>query len=283
MRDILIVTVFAALLALAGPAAGEGPSDWAQPQAWITRPTAADMDIVYPRRDSTEEISGAASAKCAVAADGRVKDCRILLEKPEGHGFGGALLKATPHFRIDMAKSPKVREGQFVILGLRFVIPDGGIVPIIKLQPGASAALVTPADASTPKKAALIPCASPASPDRQCQLHAFDWLTLPSWERSDALLGGADQKTGTSLVECKVGLDNRLSACRADSESARDRTALVELVSSFQPPKKASDGTIMAGRRVVLRFDWRLIAELRGYRPPDMSDYDQPVAKKAHR
>lgn len=50
---------------------------------WIDRP-----EINFPSRSSVE--TGLAAIQCSVRANGRMRDCRILSEFPEGAGFGRA-------------------------------------------------------------------------------------------------------------------------------------------------------------------------------------------------
>jgi len=58
--------------------------------AWTESPTFADLAAAYPRKARDAKLTGRASLACDFARDGRVKNCRTVMEAPSGQGFGRA-------------------------------------------------------------------------------------------------------------------------------------------------------------------------------------------------
>jgi len=67
---------------------------------WIEKPDGADMSSFYPARAARQDLNGRARIKCVVAADGRLADCRVLSESPQGEGFGAAAVALSSKFRL---------------------------------------------------------------------------------------------------------------------------------------------------------------------------------------
>lgn len=59
------------------------------PPQWLRRP-----DPEMPQRATRAGVSGQAELDCIVSTTGRVTDCTVLSETPEGYGFGAAALRA---------------------------------------------------------------------------------------------------------------------------------------------------------------------------------------------
>jgi protein TonB len=88
--------------------------------SWLTKPTAAQLDRLYPRRAAVRGISGAATLECRVNAQGGVSGCMVIRELPAGFGFGDAALASTRYFRL----SPRTVDGQ-ATEGAKVQIPMG--------------------------------------------------------------------------------------------------------------------------------------------------------------
>jgi protein TonB len=114
------VRLFAAVVVLAGasaasaqataPASGDAPGQGGPP------PTAR----YYPERAARMNMAGSARMKCLVTAEGRLQNCEILSESPEGYGFGQAALNMATLFKM----RPQTRDGQ----------PVGGATVVIPLK-----------------------------------------------------------------------------------------------------------------------------------------------------
>lgn len=84
---------------------------------WVRRPTAAELEQVYPPAAAKARLSGRAVIECQVALDGAARACRVVQETPVDQGFGAAALALAPVFRF----TPAVVDGQAV---------DGAVVRI---------------------------------------------------------------------------------------------------------------------------------------------------------
>ena len=67
---------------------------------WLQRPSAQSLDAHYPAEARRNEVEGKAAISCGVGIDGRLQDCRVVSEEPEGAGFGQAALAIAWEFRM---------------------------------------------------------------------------------------------------------------------------------------------------------------------------------------
>ena len=75
---------------------------------WLERPTAADLDRVYPPAAKAARLGGRVLMACDVAPDGALTNCVVVSETPADQGFGEAALRLAPRFRM----SPLSGEGR---------------------------------------------------------------------------------------------------------------------------------------------------------------------------
>jgi protein TonB len=77
---------------------------------WLRKPSASEMERIYPRRALDLEKSGGATLMCTVAASGSVGNCSVIDESPKGLGFGEAALASAKLFKL----SPRTVDGEAV-------------------------------------------------------------------------------------------------------------------------------------------------------------------------
>jgi hypothetical protein len=67
---------------------------------WLDLPTAYEFALVYPEDAALRGLGGDTIQDCAVGADGRLTDCRLIEELPVGQHFGEAARKLAARFRM---------------------------------------------------------------------------------------------------------------------------------------------------------------------------------------
>lgn len=85
---------------------------------WKIRPTGADLARAYPAEAARTGQEGMAAIACRVSVEGRLENCAVKREAPEGMGFGRAALNLSADFRF----APAMRDGQ-PVAGGRVTIP----------------------------------------------------------------------------------------------------------------------------------------------------------------
>ncbi len=75
----------------------------------------------YPDRAAKAHVEGWAKVQCTVQATGRLADCVVLAEAPQGYGFGAATVKsATETGKADLSKDGP---GKRVVITSQFALP----------------------------------------------------------------------------------------------------------------------------------------------------------------
>lgn len=87
MLSLIVALAATALPPVAGP-------------QWAQRPSAKDVLRYYPPRALNLGMSGHATIRCAVTAQGALTACSIIEETPPGWKFGEAVLRLAPAFRL---------------------------------------------------------------------------------------------------------------------------------------------------------------------------------------
>ena len=111
---MLIALLAAAVVA---GSANETPSRHGWGPEWSKVPSDAEMATALPDKAIDAGTNGGAVLGCAVAASGRVEQCRVVFEAPGKLDYGAAALKLAPLFRL--------KPGVAATEGARVTIPIG--------------------------------------------------------------------------------------------------------------------------------------------------------------
>jgi len=106
LKPFLAAGFFALALSHAAGAASQVVT---QPE-WLAKPTAATVENAYPPIALQMAMSGRATIHCQVDEVGKLADCKVTSELPEGLGFGAAALAMAPAFQM----RPRTVGGQAV-------------------------------------------------------------------------------------------------------------------------------------------------------------------------
>jgi protein TonB len=82
-----------------GRGSGSGPGSGGTRWRLVAGASSADIQRVYPRAAQRARISGNVLLSCRIRLDGRLDNCRVVRESPEGQGFGEAALATVVRFR----------------------------------------------------------------------------------------------------------------------------------------------------------------------------------------
>jgi TonB family protein len=82
----------------------------AAPLRFAQTPTAAEFATAYPHGAAAVGLGGEAWLHCKVGDGGRLQDCDVSRERPQGAGFGRAALNLSRFYRLDPA-SPAAKAG----------------------------------------------------------------------------------------------------------------------------------------------------------------------------
>lgn len=262
VRNLVRAAAALVVLALSATAANAAaPISVITRPDWLEKPTGEDLSRFFPQRAADEYVGGKATIVCTVNADGRLIDCVVDRETPEGYGFGDAALSLSAMFRM----KPKTIDGAPV---------DGGkvTIPLVFNVPPRPAlgdmaivlTTVNPAMRPLPPDALVMSC--PTSAD-ECLGHFFEWTSRPDKTQSARILAlatlaerGAGAARGTGAM-CVVAPDGALKDCQfAGDLSEGNRAAAQESVKLLRAPKKTADGVTTAGTLVLIPFNWRELA-----------------------
>ena len=90
----------------------------------MKRPTGEDIARVYPDRAARDGVDGRAALDCMIKADGRLGDCKVMLEEPAGAGFGEATLRLSTIFRMQSKSSDGIETaGGRIRIPVRYMVP----------------------------------------------------------------------------------------------------------------------------------------------------------------
>lgn len=93
---------------------------------WIKRPTGEDFANHYPSKAASKGLAARVVMSCSATAGGTLSNCTIVEEFPADIGFGEAVLKMAPLFRMrPTTKSGQPVAGGTVRIPMRFVTSPG--------------------------------------------------------------------------------------------------------------------------------------------------------------
>ncbi len=90
---------------------------------WERQPSAEQLMRAYPDRALRAEVGGLTRLNCLVQPNGRVADCRLTGETPDGYGFGRAAQGLTRYFQISPRTVDGAAVGSRVNIAIRFTPP----------------------------------------------------------------------------------------------------------------------------------------------------------------
>ncbi|KSB90847.1 hypothetical protein AS593_11590 [Caulobacter vibrioides] len=104
---------------------------------WQRKPTADQMARYYPERAQREDVGGLATIGCMVGKGGRLTDCKVLKETPEGYGFGKAAVKLSAEFEMT-PPPPELIGKKDVSIPITFAVPPTPqfVLPVTAVQVG---------------------------------------------------------------------------------------------------------------------------------------------------
>lgn len=239
----MLLTILATVLA-----AGDAPAPAEATPYWAEAPTVEAMTAVYPPAARAAGTGGRATLDCAVASSGRLSDCRLAQEFPEGEGFGDAALKLADH----LALGPGARAAE--------AFPDGHArVPFI-WRTGECPALAPP-------------LAEPSAPNSTASLLSWkinlpvirrpDWIRRPS---NDAFYSVYPKRAlrrelgGRAVITCKVDAEGMLAGCSILNEEPAGEgfgDAALALAPLFRMRSQTPNCEPSEGATVTIPFTWR--------------------------
>lgn len=241
---------------------------------WKRKPTPANIMSVFPKAALKAGIGGRAMLYCKVSALGALFDCKVVSERPEGMGFGGAALTMSTQFIL----TPAMKGGKPVDF-------DGVQVPVIFPAYGTETGSHIQGPGTTAARTEGITRQVP-------------WISGPSLSDIYSAIPqkARDLKVGGHIsLECIFKADGRLGQCSRLSEDVGDvsfYTVARKLSEKFQAPSTFTDGKPVKGIHVILPFTFSVEQEvaptfsvkLPWVSGPSGSDFEQefaPVLKAA--
>jgi TonB family protein len=229
MRITQLILAGLAAASLAGVASAQDRA-----ADWVKTPSARDLEAVWPAKALKDGIGGKAIIGCIVTVQGTLRACRIESEDPAGVGFGAAAIALSTQFAL----RPALKDGAPVEAGVRIPInfPRPDRATGSRLKP------VTDTDFKGDVIYARLP-----------------WRAAPSYAE---VLAAYPQKArdkkmgGSATLDCRIGKDGHLSACRTLKEVPEGYgfgSAARSLSHSFVGPTANGKGEPIVGDHAALQ------------------------------
>jgi TonB family protein len=228
---------------------------------WTRKPTGEDVARFYPERGKNTQTSGRAIVDCDVTADGLLDNCRVVEESPANYGFGDATLKLSRIFRLN-PKTVNVNDPNLnrVIMPIVFAFPGKPSPPDGYLA-GQNAVAVSVGVESGAKYA--VGCPTTSKPAQLCVVHALKWKEQPWLANTLPALEGVDMESGTTMLQCGVTAQSRLTGCTANGNpTPAAQKAMLAIADMLVAPEKTVDGASVGEGPVIVPFDWSKITPL---------------------
>jgi len=198
---------------------------------WVRTLDTAQLVAVFPAKAIAAGVSrGRGVVKCRVTHEGRLADCQLVSENPEGLGFGEAVLKAAN----DMAMNPWSMDGAPV---------DDAVIEL-------------PITLALPNPSGDAPPVAPLT-------HVV-WTRRPDGDDFARYYPDAAVRRGLSggaTLQCKLKADGRLDACEVLNESPPGvgfGQAVLAMAGLFAASPTGPDGKSQAGATVVIPLRFQL-------------------------
>jgi len=111
-----------------------------------TVPTNAQIVAAWPARAAARQTGGSAVAQCRAAPSGELTSCQVVLQRPDGQGFGEALLSLAPRYRLQPLPAAERPDGSDAIITASWPAPD--TAPDWRVPPKAGDFATTATDAA---------------------------------------------------------------------------------------------------------------------------------------
>jgi TonB family protein len=104
---------------------------------WAALPDADSFASLFPAAARTAKVTeGRGSVDCRITENGRLDDCRLVNEAPQGLGFGAAALKAASGFQVNPWTSDgRAVDGVRITVPIHFVDGDAPPAPVPAPKP----------------------------------------------------------------------------------------------------------------------------------------------------
>lgn len=107
---------------MADPTTGVVVGDLVTEPQWAATPSSSRVLALYPRRGDGHE--GKTSMICEIGTDGRLANCVVAREAPDGRGFGDSAVELSQYFRMRLTdKDGKSVAGRCIWIPVRWDPP----------------------------------------------------------------------------------------------------------------------------------------------------------------